>query len=55
MFLAALGAAGGAFSCAVANFLLPGMNFDYGRWGGKGTALGVTVALGWIVVHTLLY
>jgi hypothetical protein len=51
--LGAVGLSTGSFVCFVARYLLPGMDFDYGKWAGVGTALGVTLALVWILADSL--
>jgi hypothetical protein len=51
----AVGGGFGVFVCGVSNYLLPGMNFNYGRWGFIGGAWGSGVALIWILVNLVFY
>jgi hypothetical protein len=53
--LAAVGGGAGCFVCWVSRYLLPGLDFDYGKWGGIGTALGFATGLVWFVTNTLIY
>ena len=55
VFTSALGGGVGAFMCGVMNYLLPGQDFEYGKWSGRGAALGLAAAVFWITVDSLFY